>query len=375
MRLFFELIQIAIGNRDKLSTIPSVAEWMKLYNLAKNQSVVGLAYNGVENLFKRHPGFCTNLPIELKMQWIGLACVIKRKNELLNDRCLQLQQDLMHHGFKSCILKGQGLATLYNSDSNLSLLRESGDIDVWVDAPRVEVVRYVKENYCIESFDYKHLHADIFPDASVELHYVPAVRPRPFTNKSWMRFVDSCKYDCFEVKADGTEIIVPSRRFNLVYVLQHIYSHLFGEETTLKQYLDYYYVLKDAHENGCDIKEAYQKIAELKMGRFAGGCMWLMQEVFGLSRNQMLCEPNEKEGVFLLNRVLHKDYERAKGKHGKFLWKLNVMKCQTSKNLKLIPHYPMEVIMQFVWLVRHFVWKRTWIIRQRHLLYDTKMFF
>lgn len=40
-KLFFELVQVALGVRPCLSHSPSVQEWDELYAMAKKQSLVG----------------------------------------------------------------------------------------------------------------------------------------------------------------------------------------------------------------------------------------------------------------------------------------------------------------------------------------------
>ena len=169
------------------------------------------------------------------------------------------------------------------------------------------------------------------------------------------------------VNVNGALLHVPSLDFNLVYILQHIFSHLIGEELTMKQYLDYYYVLREAYSSRCDMQKAYDVVKRLGMKKFARGVMWVLQKVFGLERRYMMCEPDAKEGSFLLNRLIENKHDRAKGMHGTFMWKKNVMKRQTLKNIHLITHYPLEVIMQPVWLVYHFFWKRLWMIKHREL--------
>ena len=50
MTLFYELIQVALGNRTALSRTPSEAEWYDLYNMCQKQSVVGVAFDALECL-------------------------------------------------------------------------------------------------------------------------------------------------------------------------------------------------------------------------------------------------------------------------------------------------------------------------------------
>jgi hypothetical protein len=45
--LFFELIQISIGVRDKCTHILSVTEWIDLYLMSQKFALVGVCFNGV----------------------------------------------------------------------------------------------------------------------------------------------------------------------------------------------------------------------------------------------------------------------------------------------------------------------------------------
>ena len=49
-KIFFELLQVAIGNRDELSRILSAREWNELYEIAKKQSLMGVCFAGVRRL-------------------------------------------------------------------------------------------------------------------------------------------------------------------------------------------------------------------------------------------------------------------------------------------------------------------------------------
>ena len=41
MKLFFELIQVSIGSKEELPSVPSAAEWEKLFVLAEKHAVIG----------------------------------------------------------------------------------------------------------------------------------------------------------------------------------------------------------------------------------------------------------------------------------------------------------------------------------------------
>lgn len=372
-KLFFELIQVSLDLRPCLSHSPSADEWGELYSMTKKQSLVGVCFAGVQKLVNQRQ----EPPEMLYLTWMGMAAKIQQRNEVLNWQCVELQAKLSGDGVRSCVLKGQGVATLYKSVgsdvsgvskvSDLSALRQSGDIDVWVDADEEGALRWVKKYQRELDFDYKHVHLDVFDGTSVEVHYRPSTSRVPWYMRRVEHFTreKACWTNAVEL-GDG-KINVPSLEFNLVFILQHIFGHLFAEEMTLKQYLDYYFVQKQAHEEGADVKAAFGEMKQLGMGRFAEATMWLLREVFGMPSEWMICEADADEGRFLLDRVMAKEQKAKKGTHGSLRWHLSVFWAQQSKNLHLLTHYPLEVLFSPLWLVRHFFWKRIWKMKHKEL--------
>lgn len=49
-KIFFELLQVAVGTRDELSRMLSAKDWDELYEIAKKQSLVGVCFAGVRRL-------------------------------------------------------------------------------------------------------------------------------------------------------------------------------------------------------------------------------------------------------------------------------------------------------------------------------------
>ena len=114
---FFELIQVAIGRLMCLSRTPSEKEWKELYEMAKKQSLVGVCFAGVQMLVNQHQ----EPPEMLYLTWMGMAAKIQQRNEVVNQQCEEVQKMLAEKGFRSCIFKGQAVASLYHS--SLSALR------------------------------------------------------------------------------------------------------------------------------------------------------------------------------------------------------------------------------------------------------------
>ena len=371
--LFYQLLRMALGRQVCLPHTPNEQEWKALYELAKKQSLIGVCFAGVQKLQTQRQ----EPPEMTYLTWMGMAAKIQQRNEVVSRQCVELQGQLAADGLRSCVLKGQGVGALYRvhendndnnqNSSDLSMLRQSGDIDVWVDTDEEGALRWVKKYQRELDFDYKHVHLDVLEGTSVEVHYRPSTSRVPWYMKRVDHFTREKACWTNAVALGDGMVNVPSLEFNLVFILQHIFGHLFAEEMTLKQYLDYYFVLKQAHVEGADVQEAYRWMLRMGMGSFAKATMWLLREVFGMPEEWMICEADADEGRFLLDRVMAKEQKAKKGEHGSVRWHLSVFWAQQSKNLHLLTHYPLEVLFSPIWLARHFFWKRIWKMKHKEL--------
>ena len=134
-RLFFELLQVAIGNRESLSVGISDADWHRLFEFCKKQALIGVGFTAVEKLHTLGMA----CPATLRMQWMALALQIENRNGLLNEQCSQLARKYEHDGLSTCILKGQG--NCLNYPEGLRNRRQCGDIDVWTAPPQWGVLQ------------------------------------------------------------------------------------------------------------------------------------------------------------------------------------------------------------------------------------------
>ena len=371
--LFYQLLRMALGRQVCLPHTPNEQEWKALYELAKKQSLIGVCFAGVQKLQTQRQ----EPPEMTYLTWMGMAAKIQQRNEVVSRQCVELQGQLAADGVRSCVQKGQGVGALYRvhdndndnnkNSSDLSMLRQSGDIDVWVDTDEEGALRWVKKYQRVLDFDYKHVHLDVLEGTSVEVHYRPSTSRVPWYMKRVEHFTREKACWTNAVALGDGMVNVPSLEFNLVFILQHIFGHLFAEEMTLKQYLDYYFVLKQAHVEGADVQEAYRWMQRMGMGSFAKATMWLLREVFGMPEEWMICDADADEGRFLLDRVMAKEQKAKKGEHGSVRWHLSVFWAQQNKNLHLLTHYPLEVLFSPIWLARHFFWKRIWKMKHKEL--------
>lgn len=263
------------------------------------------------------------------------------------------------------MLKGQGVARLYDFNDNVNVkdklgaYRQSGDIDVWVDGERDGTIRHVKANYKCGRAVIHHIDVEVFNDVPVEVHFVPSYSYSLPRYRAYRRFFNEYKKECFVTS--GLGFCVPSLGFNVVYMLMHIFRHVFHEGIGLRQLMDYYFVLRNFKLSLNRNANANKALREMGLLRFAAAVMYVEREVFGLQKEYMLCEPDEKAGQYLLDEILcagnFGQYDpRIREAHSGGILKLYM------KNVKrisdMVRYYPSEVLWAPFWKIWHFVWRK-----------------
>lgn len=318
-QLFFELLRVAIKVQNTLSRIPSAEEWDKLYRMSKKQSLVGISFAGIQRVVEYEKIYHCGMPELLYFTWMGMAAKIQQRNEVVNRQCVELQEKLSADGFRSYIMKGQAVGSLYGQ---IGLLRQSGDIDVFLEGGLNKVLAYARTYGGVAKVNELEMSVSIFPDTEVEFHYRPFIMRNPFKNRRLQKYFESQEKKQFSNylildKEKELSICAPTVEFNLVHQLVHTYHHFITEGVGLRQLMDYYFVIQAS--NAEDIRECKKIVENLGLNRFASALMWVIKTVFVGHDNDFFFpwRPNEKDGRLLLEEILlsgnfgHTD-ERAK---------------------------------------------------------------
>lgn len=354
MHLFFELIQIALANRNSFNRLPSDIEWKNLYEVACKQSLAGVLLDGVNRLIES--GSCPKPPMNVLYEWIGLQQHTVAHNQLQNQRTKELCELFKEHGYRSCVLKGQGTALYYDHPE----YRQCGDIDIWVDGDRDEILRFAKSNsYHVGHIDIKHSDIDFFKDVPVEVHFLPSWMYNPTTNKKLQRFFKVQSERQFGNNDSKVGFTHTTVEFDLVFSIVHIYRHIFSEGIGLRQLMDYYFILQGSFVN--QRKDAFAVLRSLKMSSFVGGIMWILKECFGMKEEYLLCSVNERHGKYLLSEIM------TAGNFGQFddrMLRIDKNKkfkrgfVQLKRNLRFVSYYPSEVLWSPFWKLWHWGWRK-----------------
>lgn len=352
-KLFYELIRLSVGSCSMLSSHPTSPEWQSLHSKAQKQAIDGVLLDGYVKL--NADASCIEEYQKVKLRWIACALQLEQRNELANLRTKQLTEFFKVGGYRSCVLKGQGVALLYPNPKR----RHCGDIDLWVEGERDEIVNFVRsKGVRIYDIHLVHATAEFFKDVPVEIHFRPSWMYNPLLDRKLQAFFVSQSSEQFAHYDEIVGFAYPTIFFNLVHSMAHINRHVFEEGIGLRQLMDYYFILK--HSTYEERTDAYKILCSVGLRKFVGAVMYVMQQVFLLEEDLMLCRPHSILGSRLLDSIMAGgNFGKALGlKHGRN--KLEKGLLQLKHNLKLMLPYANEAM----WIPFFQVWHYGW--RKRH---------
>lgn len=359
MKLFFDLLKVVTGNKCCLSYAPDANEWEALFHLACKHAIVGVCADGISSLPReQHP------PKDIAMRWAMMTVGIERQNRILNRQVVNIQNKFHNDGFRSCIFKGQGIAAAYYPQP---LHRQSGDIDIWLEGHKQTIISYIRSISKNETVSYHHIDFHFFKDTPVEVHFFPSHLNNPFLNKRmisyWHKETNRQMEHRTKLPENNEFITTPTNDLNLIAILAHIKHHYFEEGIGLRQIMDYYYILSKGI-NEQEKKNVIKVMKTLHLTKFAGAVMYVLQEIFGMSNEQLLLPPMEKTGKLLLNHIIKsgnfghyddsvKDIYNSKTPIIRFI-------NRERFNLRIFRQYPEEYFSEIYFRIFYYFYRKKW---------------
>ena len=353
-RIFFDFLRFCIGTRDDIPSSVKDDDWKMMYDIAKKQALIGVLFHGIKKLPKELAP-----DEEMLMLWAGMAQRIRLKNVRLFQDSAKVCKNFKQMGFRNCVLKGQGNALLYPDP----YMRTPGDVDIYLEGGRRRIMEYVDEVCPNQVMRYHHVDFPVMK-TPIEVHFTPSYMFCPWHNRRMQKwFGRMMDLQCSNVVSlpDGYgEISVPTLSFNVVYILSHLYRHVFTEGIGLRQLLDYYFVIVKWHADGTDLTALQRDLKWLGLWKFAGAVMYVLHEVFGLSEKRMIAPMNEKEGRFLLAEIMRGGNfgqydDRLGSKTGE--GKVHRYFRMSLRNMRFVRHYPSEALCEPLFRTWFFFWK------------------
>lgn len=272
LQALFALLQAGLWGRfddAAASAFPlSAGEWERVFTLARQQTVTGIAFRGLDYLSEEAAP-----PMGLMAKWMAHADRIEQSNRVMNETVAKLYGYFASAGVEAVLQKGQGVAAMYPEP----LLRECGDIDLYfpghdgVSDPLAGIDGAIRERQPDDSWVY------VVDGIIVEHHADMVDIQSPRAKRYVKRLIEEKGFEKV-VTGDGVEVLVPAPEVNLLLLSSHILKHAFGVGIGLRQFCDYavarrYYEGRVNEEEMREIwrmtgLEKWEELLEEFIGRF-----------------------------------------------------------------------------------------------------------
>ena len=359
-KIFFDFLRFCIGSAKEIPDSLKKADWKELYAIAKKQALTGVLFHGIKQLPKELAP-----DAGLLMQWMGMAQKIRQQNIRLFLDSAKVCKKFKEEGFRNCILKGQGNALLYPDP----YMRTSGDIDIYLNGGRNRVMQYINKVCPNQVIRYHHVDFPVMKTA-IEVHFTPSYMFFPVRNRrmqKWFKEVMDLQCSNVVTLPDGYgEITMPMTSFNVIYILSHLYRHVFTEGIGLRQLIDYYFVLQNTDYNITNKAVLQRELKHFGLWKFAKAVMSVLHETLGLPEEKMIAPIDVNEGRFLLAEIMQGgnfgQYDTRLGSKENE-GKLHRYLRMSLRNLHFVKHYPTEALSEPLFRTWFAVWKKIHGIR------------
>lgn len=234
--VFFTLLMAGLWlEPEKQVSVDGPVDWEEIYQLASEQSVLGLVLAGIDSMpiDQRPP------KLEL-LQWIGEIQLLEQQNKEMNRFIGLLVADMRKEGIYTLLVKGQGIAQCYERP----LWRSCGDVDFFLSDDNYEKAKsyltplatdvnneYVREKHLGMTIDSQvvELHGRLYSGLSSKIdNELDDVYRDTFYGgnvRSWLN--------------DNVQVFLLSVENDVFYVFTHILQHFYKEGIGLRQICDW----------------------------------------------------------------------------------------------------------------------------------------
>lgn len=359
--------------------ILSVKEWKNIFEMSREQCLsplFGKVLLNTQNARIAEDDTISAIELEdLLMKWAGDIQLAAKRNFQINKCVVEVANQFNRRGYATCLLKGQGVGLLHLDP----LTRIPGDVDLWLQPKVVQgnkqyfsssrilrnenictIIRMIRKMAPDARAIYHHIECPSYNGIEIEVHYRPSYMQSPIHNHRLQLYFAKESQEQFsnKVKLENERIAVPTARFNAIFLLCHIYQHLFQEGIGLRQILDYYFLMLSPEFINMGKSSWDKTFRTFGLHKIAGAIMWILVYQLGMDKKYTLVEPDARRGQFVFNEIL------SGGNFGRYderyhfsdnVWGRNLQRLW--RDLRLVRYFPCEALSEPFFRLYHAIWR------------------
>lgn len=231
--VFFELVKAGLWGKDVVFSSYDKISWSEIYQLATEQSVIGVVLAGIEH---------SNIkpPQEFLLQWIGEVQIMEQHNKAMNAFIAKLVNDMRNANIYTLMVKGQGVAQCYERP----LWRASGDVDFYMSDSNFgkakAFFRPLVKKFDPDNDTTQHINMQ-YGDWVVEIHANQHCSLSPRVNRVMDKIHRDLFY-CGNVRSwdnCGNQIFLPSADNDVLIIFVHFFNHFYKGGIGIRQICDW----------------------------------------------------------------------------------------------------------------------------------------
>lgn len=355
-QVFFELVRAGLWEKDVQLSKYGTIDYNSIYQLAAEQSVVGLLVAGLEHILDK------KAPQGLVLQIISEALQLEQRNTAMNSFIADIVEKMRNAGIYTLIVKGQGVAQCYERP----LWRASGDVDFFLSEENFLKAReflrsIVSDGFTPSNDDARNisakldtwdieLHTDMYCDLSGKIDRgIKEVQNRVFYGgevRSWMN--------------GKTQVFLPDVNCDIIIIFTHFLKHFYKGGLGIRQICDWCRLLW-TYRGKIDIKLLKLRLKRMRIltewkafAAFAVDYLGMPAEAMPLSSSSNCWKRKAKRIMAYIIKVGNMGHNRDLsfyGEKNRFIRKIKAFNMRTSVLITHSRIFPLNTVAFFPYMV------------------------
>lgn len=279
-------------------------EWKAMADLAVKQSIAGVFFDGIQNLYHTHGDLLPkeDWAREIKGRLWSITSQLEHRNRKQIAVMNKVGTFLKEHDCQMMVMKGQACAMMYPNP----LHRSIGDVDCYLFNDYEKGNELIRQTGVhVDDSWYKHSEFSINGETFENHQYFVTTRGGKhykLLNDKLCETLAAGNMECFP----ESNVLLPTVMFNALFLTYHAFIHFISEGLRLKQVLDWV-MFVNKHQADIDWNELHRQCEHYKLNRFLIAMNAIAVDFFGVEKNAdgMLCESPYKDRM--LTSILYDD--------------------------------------------------------------------